>query len=161
MRGQAGAGPQPFGEIIGLTMAAQQRSLDLAQAWSENLLGLLRDQAEGNQAVLAALASSLTAMERALASQEETNRALRQTLDAHREVVEQAAAAQARGVRLVQDALDGLAATATAQLEAMRGLMGSATPGQEPFGDLMQAWTASWQRLLEAGLPPSAREERG
>ncbi|HTE69840.1 MAG TPA: hypothetical protein VK942_13945 [Actinomycetes bacterium] len=48
MTGQAsgGSGSSPFGEIIRLVMGAQERSLTVAQAWSESLQQLVRDQAE-------------------------------------------------------------------------------------------------------------------
>jgi hypothetical protein len=150
----SGAGYQPFGEIVQLTVTAQHRSLELAQAWTDSLVGLLREQVEGNRAVLAAFVSSLTAMERALASQEETNRALRQSLDAQGEVVQRASDAQERGARLLQTALESLAAATQAQLDATRALLAPVTPagvGQEPFDELVREWNAAVQRLLEAG----------
>ena len=85
-------GANPFGEIARATVAAQERSMELAKAWSDSLQELLADQAEGGRATLEALASSLTAAERALASQEEANRALRQSLESYREVIERATA---------------------------------------------------------------------
>ena len=54
-------GPYPFGEVVRAAVAAQERSLDLAQAWSASLQELLRDQAEGG---LEALRSTLAAMRR-------------------------------------------------------------------------------------------------
>ena len=42
-----GFGSHPFGEIAKATVAAQERSLELAQAWSESLRGLVAEQAEG------------------------------------------------------------------------------------------------------------------
>ncbi len=154
------AGFDPFGEIMRLAMAAQERSLGAAQAWSDSLLRLLQEQAEGNRAVLAALTSSLAAMERALVSQEETNRALRQSLDAYREVIERAGVTQERSARLIQSAADQLAATLQAQLAAARALLTppGAPPGapQAPLGDLMRQWNAALRRLLEATSPSQA-----
>ena len=77
-------------------MAAQERSLELAQAWTGSLQQLVTDQAEGGRAALEALTSTLAATERALASQEEANKALRQSLEAYREVIERASATQER-----------------------------------------------------------------
>jgi ABC-type transporter Mla subunit MlaD len=154
-----GIGPQPFGEIVQLTVTAQHRSLELAQAWTDSLVGLLREQVEGNRAVFEALASSLTAMERALASQEETNRALRQSLEAQREVVQRASDAQERGARLIQTALESLAAATQAQLDATRALLSPMAPsgsGQDPFTELVRQWNAALQWLLEAGGAGSA-----
>src|SRR5436309_27888 len=99
-------GPYPFGEVVRAAVAAQERSLDLAQAWSLSLQELLRDQAEGGLAALEALRSTLAAMERALESQEEANRAMRQSLDAYRAVIERATATQQRPAQLVQASLD-------------------------------------------------------
>ena len=110
--------------------------------------------------MFAALASSLAAMERALASQEATNRALRQSLDAHREVVERAAAAQERGARLVQAALDGVSASAKAQLDAARALVTPPGPRSEPF-DPVREWNAMLQRMLEAVRPPARPGDQG
>ena len=52
MTGQAsgGSGSSPFGEIIRLVMGAQERSLTVAQAWSESLQQLAFDvQATADQ----------------------------------------------------------------------------------------------------------------
>ena len=118
-----GFGAHPFGEIARATVAAQERSLELAQAWSDSLRELVADQAQGGRAALEALTSTLTATERALASQEEANRALRQSLEAYREVIERASATQERSARLVTAALDSFAATTQAQLELARAML--------------------------------------
>ena len=81
-----GFGAHPFGEIARATVAAQERSLELAQAWSGSLQQLVSDQAESGRAALEALTSTLAATEKALASQEEANRALRKRLEASREL---------------------------------------------------------------------------
>jgi hypothetical protein len=153
MTGAPGAGAEPFGDMARLLMSAQERNLGLAQAWSDSLLRLVQEQVEGNRAVLAALSSSLAAMERALVSQEETNRALRESLEAHREVVERAGAAQERSLQLVQTALDNFAAVTKAQLEAARTFLTPLTP---PGGsrDLLQEWNDAVRRLFEAVRPP-------
>ena len=118
-----GFGAHPFGEIARATVAAQERSLELAQAWTGSLQQLVADQAEGGRAALEALTSTLAATERALASQEEANKALRQSLEAYREVIERASATQERSARLVTAALDSFAATTQAQLELTRAFL--------------------------------------
>jgi hypothetical protein len=127
-----GLGAHPFGEIARATVAAQERSLELAQAWSESLAEL------------------------------EANRALRQSLEAYREVVERASATQERSTRLVQAALESFAATTQAQLELTRAFlvpMGGAHP--EAFGSLVQGWNDAFLRLLEAapGVQPRRRQQ--
>jgi chromosome segregation ATPase len=153
-----GVGANPFGEIARATVAAQERSLALAKAWSDSLQELLADQAEGGRATLEALASSLTAAERALASQEEANRALRQSLEAYREVIERATTTQERSARLIQAALEGFAATTQAQLELARALLTPMGARPEAFGTLVQGWNDAFLRLLEAA--PGARPTR-
>jgi hypothetical protein len=56
-----GGAAHPFGEIARATLAAQERGLELARAWSDSLKELLVDQAEGGRAALEALASTLAA----------------------------------------------------------------------------------------------------
>jgi chromosome segregation ATPase len=153
-----GFGANPFGEIARATVAAQERSMELAKAWSESLQELLADQAEGATAALEALASSLTAAERALAGQEEANRALRQSLESYREVIERATATQERSARLVQTALEGFAATAKAQQELARAFLTPMGAQPEAFGKLVQGWNDAFLRLLEAA--PGAQPRR-
>jgi hypothetical protein len=139
-----GFGAHPFGEIARATVAAQERSLELAQAWSDSLRELVADQAEGGRAALEALTSTLAATERALASQEEANRALRQSLEAYREVIDRASATQERNARLVQAALESFAALTQAQLELTRAFW-------SPWAASPRPW-AAWSR---AGTTPS------
>jgi hypothetical protein len=156
MTKETGAGGQPFGEMVRLMMATQERNLGLAQAWSDSLLELVREQAEGNRAVLAALAASLAAMERALVSQEATNHALRQSLDANREVVERASGAQEHSLQLVQTALDNFAAVSRGQLDVARALLTPPGAAGEPLADLFQQWNDAVRRLFDASRPPDA-----
>jgi ABC-type transporter Mla subunit MlaD len=154
-RAEEGFGAHPFGEIAKATVAAQERSLELAQAWSDSLRELVTDQAEGGRAALEALTSTLAATERALAGQEEANRALRQSLEAYREVIERASATQERSARLVQAALDSFTATTQAQLELTRAFLVPLGRQPEAFGSLVQGWNDAFLRLLEAA--PGAR----
>ena len=153
-----GVGAHPFGEIARATVAAQERSLALAQAWSDSLAELVADQAEGGRAALEALTTTLAATERALASQEEANRALRQSLEAYRGVIERATAAQERSTRLVTAALESFAATTQAQLELTRALLAPMNAPPEAFGSMVQGWNDAFLRLLEAA--PGAKPRR-
>jgi ABC-type transporter Mla subunit MlaD len=159
---EEGFGSHPFGEIAKATVAAQERSLELAQTWSDSLRELVTDQAEGGRAALEALTSTLAATERALASQEEANRALRQSLEAYREVIERASATQERSARLVQAALESFATTTQAQLELTRAFLVPLGRQPEAFGSLVQGWNDAFLRLLEAapGAQPRRRPER-
>jgi hypothetical protein len=155
-----GFGALPFADIAKATVAAQERSLQLATAWAESLRELVADQAEGGRVVLEALSSTLTATERALASQEEANQALRQSLEAYREVVERAGASQERSSRLVEAALESFATTTQAQLELARAMLVplGAQAQPEAFGNLVQSWNDAFLRLMEAA--PGARPRR-
>ena len=161
-RADQGFSAHPFGEIARATVAAQERSLELAQTWSDSLRELVSDQAEGGRAALEALTSTLAATERALASQEEANRALRQSLEAYREVIERASATQERSARLVQAALESFATTTQAQLELTRACLVPLGRQPEAFGSLVQGWNDAFLRLLEAapGAQPRRRPER-
>jgi ABC-type transporter Mla subunit MlaD len=156
-RAEEGFGAHPFGEIAKATVAAQERSLELAQAWSDSLRELVTDQAEGGRAALEALTSTLAATERALAGQEEANRALRQSLEAYREVIERASATQERSARLVKAALDSFATTTQAQLELTRAFLVPLGRQPEAFGSLAQGWNDAFLRLLEAAPGPQPR----
>jgi ABC-type transporter Mla subunit MlaD len=157
---EEGFGSHPFGEIAKATVAAQERSLELAQTWSDSLRELVTDQAEGGRAALEALTSTLAATERALAGQEQANRALRQSLEAYREVIERASATQERSARLVQAALESFATTTQAQLELTRAFLVPLGRQPEAFGSLVQGWNDAFLRLLEAtpGVQPRRRQ---
>jgi ABC-type transporter Mla subunit MlaD len=157
-RAEEGFWAHPFGEIARATLAAQERGLELAQAWSDSLTELLADQAEGGRAALEALASTLAATEQALASQEQTNRALRQSLEAYREVIERAGATQERSARLVKAALESFASTTQAQLELTRAFLVPLGAQPDAVGNLVQGWNDAFLRLLEA--TPGARPRR-
>ena len=153
-----GFAAHPFAEIARATVAAQERSLELAQARSGSLQQLISDQAEGGRAALGALTSTLAATERALASQEEANRALRQSLEAYRAVIERATATQERSTRLVMTALESFTATTQAQLELTRAFLAPLSAQPEAFGSIVQGWNDAFLRLLEAA--PGARPRR-
>jgi hypothetical protein len=154
------AGPQSFGKALQLLVTTQERNLEIARRWSESVLELLREQTEGNRAVLESLGSSLTTMERVLASQEETNQALRASLDAYREIVDRAAGTQERSIELVQATMATLVQGLQGQLEAATALL-AAAPGPSAGwgGDLVQQWMGAYRDLLEAYRPPPRRDQ--
>jgi hypothetical protein len=157
-------GANPFGEMVKLAVAAQERSLKVAQSWSDALLTTLKEQSEDSRANLATLSSSLGAMERAVASQEETNRAIRQSLEGYREILDRFTAAQERSSRLVQTAVDDLKAATQGQLEAARALLTpppAVAATAEPFTEMLQAWNAAFRQLMSAAVPPSGKARQG
>src|SRR5918997_1885843 len=104
----AEAGLRAWGDVVGGAVAAQQRSMGLAQDWSESVIETYKSQAESYRALTDAMRSSLTALERTLKSQEETNRALKESLDAYRNVVESASETQERNMQLAQNFFENI-----------------------------------------------------
>lgn len=142
-----------MGDVFGGAIAAQQRSVNLAQEWTESVVETYKSQAEGYRALTEAMRSSMTALERTLQSQEETSRALRESLDAYRKVVESASETQERNARLAQNYFDDVVKTLQGQLESSRALLSEpAARQQEFFQNVTQEWIEAYARLLNAPL---------
>lgn len=140
-------------DLFGGAIAAQQRSMNLARNWAENVVETYKSQAEGYRALTEAMRSSMTAVEKTLKSQEETNRALRESLEAYKKVVENASETQERNVRLAQDYFDDVVKTLQGQLESSRTLLAQpAASQQEFFQNVTQEWLDAYARLLSAPL---------
>ncbi len=140
-------------EAVGGAVAAQQRSVSLAQEWSHSVIESYKDQAESYRALTDAMSSSMTALERTLQSQEETNRALKQSLDAYRNVVETASQTQERNTQLVQSYFNDVVQTLQGQLESSRSLLlEPAARQQEFFQNVTQEWIDAYKKLLSAPL---------
>jgi DNA repair exonuclease SbcCD ATPase subunit len=152
-------------DAVGGAVAAQQRSMGLAQNWSESLIETYRSQAESYRALTDAMSSSMTALQRTLESQEETNRALKESLDSYRKVVESASETQERNTELVEDFFGNLVETLRGQLEGSRSLLlEPAAQQQEFFENLTQEWMEAYMKLLNSPLEfyrASAERARG
>ncbi len=149
----AEAGLRAMQDAVGGAVAAQQRSVGLAQDWAESLIETYRSQAESYRALTDAMRSSMTALERTLKSQEETNRALKESLDAYRGVVERANETQERNMQLVENFFENVVETLRSQLESSRSLlMEPAARQQELFQNLTQEWMEAYRKLLNAPL---------
>jgi ABC-type transporter Mla subunit MlaD len=149
----AEAGLKAVQDAVGGAVAAQQRSVGLAQDWAESLIEAYRGQAESYRALTDAMRSSMEALEKTLRSQEETNRALKESLDAYRNVVENANEAQERNMQFVQNFFENVVETLRNQLESSRSLlMEPAARQQELFQNLTQEWMDAYRKLLSAPL---------
>jgi len=149
----AEAGLRAMQDAVGGAVAAQQRSVGLAQDWAESLVETYRSQAESYRALTDAMRSSMTALERTLQSQEETNRALKESLDAYRGVVERANETQERNMQLVENFFENIVETLRSQLESSRSLLlEPAAKQQEFFQNVTQEWIDAYMRLLNAPL---------
>jgi ABC-type transporter Mla subunit MlaD len=152
-RNPAEAGLKAVQDAVGGAVAAQQRSVGLAQDWAESLIEAYRGQAESYRALTDAMRSSMEALEKTLRSQEETNRALKESLDAYRNVVENANEAQERNMQFVQNFFENVVETLRNQLESSRSLlMEPAARQQELFQNLTQEWMDAYRKLLSAPL---------
>ena len=150
------------GDLFGGALAAQQRSVNLAQDWAENVVETYKSQAEGYQALTEAMRTSMTALERTLKSQEETNRTLRESLEAYKKVIESAGETQDRNARLAQNFFDGVVKTLQDQLESSRALLAEpALKQQEFFQNVTQEWLEAYTRLLNAPFELYRRGEEG
>jgi uncharacterized coiled-coil DUF342 family protein len=140
-------------DAVGGAVAAQQRSVGLAQHWSESLIETYRSQAESYRALTDAMSSSMTALQRTLESQEETNRALKESLDSYRKVVESASETQERNMELAENFFGNIVETLRDQLESSRSLLlEPAAQQQEFFQNLTQEWMDAYVKLLNSPL---------
>jgi DNA repair exonuclease SbcCD ATPase subunit len=140
-------------DAVGGAVAAQQRSVGLAQHWSESLIETYRSQAESYRALTDAMSSSMTALQRTLESQEETNRALKESLDSYRKVVESASETQERNMELAENFFSNIVETLRDQLESSRSLLlEPAAQQQEFFQNLTQEWMDAYVKLLNSPL---------
>ena len=149
----AEAGLRAVQDVVGGAVAAQQRSMGLAQDWSESVIEAYRSQAESYKALTDAMSSSMTALERTLQSQEETNRALKESLDAYRRAVESASETQERNMQLAENFFGNVVETLRGQLESSRSLLSEPVARQqELFQNLTQEWMDAYLKLLNAPL---------
>jgi DNA repair exonuclease SbcCD ATPase subunit len=149
----AEAGLKAVQDAVGGAVAAQQRSVGLAQDWSESLIETYRSQAESYRALTDAMSSSMTALQRTLESQEETNRALKESLDSYRKVVESASETQERNMELAENFFSNIVETLRDQLESSRSLLlEPAAQQQEFFQNLTQEWMDAYVKLLNSPL---------
>ena len=149
----AEAGLKAMQNAVGGAVSAQQRSIGLAQDWTQSVIESYRSQADSYRALTDAMRSSMTALERTLESQEQTKRALKESLDEYRNVVESASQAQERNMQLAENFFGSVVETLRDQLESSRSLLlEPATRQQELFQNLTQEWIEAYRKLLNAPL---------
>ncbi len=147
------AGMKAMQDAVGGAVAAQQRSVGLAQDWAGSVIESYKSQAESYRALTDAMTTSMAALEQTLKSQEETNRALRESLDAYKRVVESASETQERSMQLAENFFGNIVETLRGQLESSQSLlMEPAARQQELFQNLSQEWMEAYVRLLNAPL---------
>ena len=149
----AEAGMRSVQDVLGGAVAAQQRSVSLAQDWTRGVIDSYQNQAESYQALMEAMKSSLAALETTLKSQEETNKALRQSLDAYKNALENASQTQERNMQLAQRFFDDVVGTLRGQLESSRSLLLEPAANQrEFFQNVTQEWLDAYMKLLNAPM---------
>lgn len=149
----AKAGFRSAQDVLDGAVAAQQRSVGMAQDWTQGVIDSYKNQAESYQALMEAMKSSLAALETTLKSQEETNKALRQSLDAYKNALENASQAQERNMQLAQSFFNDVVDTLRGQLESSRSLLlEPAAKQQEFFQNVTQEWLDAYTKLLNAPM---------
>ena len=149
----AEAGLRSMQDVLGGAVAAQQRSVNLAQDWTQGVIDSYKNQAESYQALMEAMKSSIAALETTLRSQEETNKALRQSLDAYKNALENASHAQERNMQLAQSFFDDIVETLRGQVESSRSLLlEPAARQQEFFQNVTQEWLDAYMKVLNAPM---------
>ena len=152
-RNPAEAGVKTMQDVLGGAVAAQQRSVGMAQDWTQGVIDSYKNQAESYQALMEAMKSSLAALDTTLKSQEETNKALRQSLDAYRGVLENASQSQERNMQLAQSFFNDVVETLRNQVESSRSLLlEPAAKQQEFFQNVTQDWLDAYMKLLNAPM---------
>ena len=149
----AQAGLKSMQDMFGGAVAAQQRSVSLAQDWTQGVIDSYENQAASYGALMDAMKSSLAALETTLKSQEETNKALRQSLDAYKSVLENASQTQEKNMQLAQRFFNDIVETLRGQLESSRSLLVEpAVKQQEFFQNITQEWLDAYMKLLNAPM---------
>ncbi len=149
----AEAGLKSMQDVFGGAVAAQQRSVGMAQDWTQGVIESYKSQAESYQSLMEAMKSSMAALETTLKSQEETNKALRQSLDAYKNALENASQTQERNMELAQRFFNDIVDTLRAQLESSRSLLlEPAAKQQEFFQSISQEWLDAYMKLLNAPM---------
>ena len=140
-------------DAVGGAVSAQQRSVGLAQDWTETVIESYRNQAESYRSLTEAMRSSMDALRKTLESQEETNRAIKESLDAYRNALENASQTQERNMQIAENFFDSIVETLRDQVESSRQLLlEPAAKQQEFFQNVTQEWIDAYVRLLNAPL---------
>ncbi|QIN79891.1 hypothetical protein GBA65_16675 [Rubrobacter marinus] len=149
----AQAGLKSMQDMLGGAVAAQQRSVSMAQDWTQGVIDSYKNQAESYRALMEAMRSSIAALETTLKSQEETNKALRQSLEAYKGAIENASQTQERNMELAKNFFDDVVDTLRGQIESSRTLLlEPAAKQQEFFQSVTQEWLDAYMRLLNAPM---------
>jgi len=155
-----------FGESYGAAMKtavdAQQRNIQLAQGWVENVSGLMESQTEANKALTRAMESYVKVVDEALKSQDRTNRALAESMESYKEVVDKVSALQEKNTENFFTGITGELKRGTENSEAlaqslmqgsekqMAAFQSMLTEAMDSYTNLMSATFALYQKNLEA-----------
>jgi hypothetical protein len=161
---EASGGSGPFravGEMAYDAVRAQQRTLELAQGWSETLVATLKEQAETYGVLLRSVNASLLAMEQAVKSQAQVTQALADSLEASRQIVQTATDTHQHSFERVETFVGGMLEVLSSQLQALRTQINLS---REMFSDpvsaqgdvflkMTQDWTDAYSQLLGSASP--------
>src|ERR671917_428769 len=143
----AGAFGESYRTVVQSAVNAQQRNVGLAQDWAESLTGLLKSQAETNQALTRAMESYVKVVDESLEAQARTNRALAESMESYKEVFEKVTGELRSQVESNQAIARGMVEGSQQQMEAFQRMLTEAT---ESYANLMNAPFALYQKNFEA-----------
>ena len=160
---------EAFGESYGAAMKtavdAQQRNIQLAQGWVENVSGLMESQTEANKALTRAMESYVGVVDEALKSQDRANRALAESMESYKEVVDKVSALQEKNTEITENFFTGITGelkrgTENSEVLAQSLMQGSEkqmaafqsmlTEAMDSYTNLMSAPFTLYQKNLEA-----------
>ncbi|MGH3147593.1 MAG: hypothetical protein ACRDTR_17505 [Rubrobacter sp.] len=145
---------EPYREVVRGVVDAQQRNVQLAQGWVEDVTGVLESQAEANRALTRAMGAHTKAVEEAIRSQERTSRALAESLEAYKDVIERNTALQEKSTDLVQgffgDVTGELRQGMQGSQDVARVLMEGSERQMEAFQAMLGEAMSSYTDLLNA-----------
>lgn len=155
------AGLESMNAMARSAMEAYERTIALAQTWSEGIMASYREQTESYAALLVSVDKSLRAMEQVVESQAKTTRALAESLDASRQVVTTAMKSNQQSSERVETFVTEVLGVLTGQLDAVRtqvdlgqAMMANPAAGQQAvLLKMTQDWTEAYTRLLGAATP--------
>jgi hypothetical protein len=150
----AGAFGESYRTVVQSAVDAQQRNVGLAQDWVDSLTGLLKSQAETNQALTRAMESYVKVVDESLEAQARTNRALAESMESYKEVVEKVSNLQEKNTELTRGFFEKVTGELRSQVESnqaiARGMVEGSQQQMEAFQRMLTEATESYANLMNA-----------
>jgi hypothetical protein len=151
------------------SMEAYEKTIHLAQSWTEGIMVTYTEQAESYGAMLKAVDKSLDAMEEVVENQSKITEALGESLDASRQAVAAAMHSNTHSTERVETFVGEVLQLLNGQLDVLRGqieigqsmLSTPASAQSAMFLKMSQDWAEAYERLLGSMGPsqPASRDD--